>query len=102
MPALSEYANVSNTVFNILEKKGYQIWYDDEVDMYCAQKNGWDFMAYSPCGLLGLVNIYEFKKPEIYKDYWWRDKEKDLLDNLSRKKPKYISVIYQKEKKSNS
>ena len=102
MPALSEYANVSNTVFNILEKKGYQIWYDDEVDMYCAQKNGWDFMAYSPCGLLGLVNIYEFKKPEIYKDYWWRDNEKDLLDNLSRKKPKYISVIYQKEKKSNS
>ena len=96
MPALSEYANVSNTVFNILEKKGYQIWYDDEVDMYCAQKNGWDFMAYSPCGLLGLVNIYEFKKPEIYKEYWWRDNEKDLVDNLSRKKPKYISVIYQK------
>ena len=96
MPALSEYANVSNTVFNILDKKGYQIWYDDEVDMYCAQKNGWDFMAYSPCGWLGLVNIYEFRKPAIYKEYWWRDNEKDLLDNLSRKKPKYISVIYQK------
>lgn len=53
-------------------------------------------MADSPCGLLGLVNIYEFKKPAIYEEYWWRDNEKDLVDNLSRKKPKYISVIYQK------
>ena len=70
--------------------------------MYCAQKNGWDFMAYSPCGLLGLVNIYEFKKPAIYKEYWWRDNEKDLLDNLSRKKPKYISVINQNKRNQTS
>lgn len=93
MPTLSEYSNVSNTAFNILDKKGYQIWYDDEVDLYCAEKNGWDFMADSPCALLGLISIYEFKNPTTWGEYWWRDNEKDLLDNLSKKKPEFISVM---------
>ncbi|WP_218057934.1 MULTISPECIES: hypothetical protein [unclassified Gilliamella] len=96
MPALSEYSNISNTVFNILNKKGYQIWYDERLKMYCAERNGWDFMADSPSGLLGLVSIYEFKQPAIYKEYWWKDDNKSLLDNLSRKKPKYISVTDKK------
>ncbi|KDN09921.1 MULTISPECIES: hypothetical protein [unclassified Gilliamella] len=60
--------------------------------MYCAEKNGWDFIADSPSGLLGLIRIYEFKKPAIYKEYWWKDDDKNLLNNL-RKKPKYISII---------
>jgi hypothetical protein len=95
MPALSEYSNISNTALNILDKKGYQIWYDERLEMYCAEKNGWDFMADSPCGLLGLISIYEFKQPTIYKEHWWQDDDKDLLNNL-RKKPKYTSVTDKK------
>ncbi|MBC8951177.1 hypothetical protein [Xenorhabdus sp. TS4] len=96
MPALSEYSNLTNTVFNVLDKKGFNIWYDEEVDMYCAEKDGWDFMADSPCGLLGVISIYEFKQPEEYKEYWWRDEEKDLLNNLTHTPPEYKSVIYNK------
>ncbi|MDE9564476.1 hypothetical protein KKI93_10445 [Xenorhabdus bovienii] len=96
MPSLSEYSNVSNTAFNILDKKGYNIWYDNKIDMYCAEKDGWDFMADSPCGLLGIISIYEFKRPEEYKEYWWLDEEKDLLNNLSNKSPVYKSIIYKK------
>ncbi|OCG44159.1 hypothetical protein A9G28_03495 [Gilliamella sp. Fer1-1] len=58
--------------------------------------DGVDFMPDSPSGLLGLVSIYEFKQPAIYKEYWWKDDNKSLLDNLSRKKPKYISVTDKK------
>lgn len=61
MPALSEYTNVYNTALNILDKKGFSTWYDDEIDMFCAEKDGWDFMAESPCALLGVVSIYEYK-----------------------------------------
>ncbi|MBD1229592.1 hypothetical protein [Xenorhabdus griffiniae] len=96
MPVLSEYSNVTNTVFNVLDKKGFNIWYDEEVNMYCAEKDGWDFMADSPCGLLGVISIYEFKQPAEYKEYWWRDEEKDLLNNLSHTPPEYTSVIYNK------
>ncbi|SES07756.1 hypothetical protein SAMN04488559_12815 [Isobaculum melis] len=31
MPALSEYSNVHNTVFNIISEKGFRIWYDREL-----------------------------------------------------------------------
>ncbi|MBD2794407.1 hypothetical protein ID852_15690 [Xenorhabdus sp. 42] len=96
MPALSEYSSVTNTAFNILDKKGYNIWYNNKLDMYCAEKDGWDFMADSPCGLLGVISIYEFKKPEKYQEYWWRDEDKDLLETLSDTPPEYTSVIYKK------
>lgn len=96
MPALSEYSSVTNTAFNILDKKGYNIWYNNKLDVYCAEKDGWDFMADSPCGLLGVISIYEFKKPEKYQEYWWRDEDKDLLETLSDTLPEYTSVIYKK------
>ncbi|MDN0088686.1 hypothetical protein QVN42_15100 [Yersinia nurmii] len=96
MPALSEYSSVTNTAFNILDKKGYNVWYNNKLDMYCAEKDGWDFMADSPCGLLGVISIYEFKKPEKYQEYWWRDEDKDLLETLSDTPPEYTSVIYKK------
>lgn len=40
MPALSEYTNVYNTALNVLDKKGFRTWYDDEVDMFFAEKDG--------------------------------------------------------------
>lgn len=73
MPALSEYSNVYDTSVSILNKKGYQVWYDRDVDIFCAEKDGWDFQSDSPCGLLGLVAIFEFREPNEYTVDWWRE-----------------------------
>ncbi|HHQ6590076.1 TPA: hypothetical protein ACSTLU_001620 [Serratia fonticola] len=96
MPALSEYTNVYNTALNVLDKKGFRTWYDDEVDMFCAEKDGWDFMAESPCALLGVVSIFEYKKPSSYREYWWKLEEKKLFPDTQTEKPSYISVIEKK------
>lgn len=95
MLALPMYSNLINTVLNILARKGFRMWYDEALKMYCAEKDGWDFMADSPSGLLGLVAIYEFKQPTQYENDWWKDNDKDFYE-LSEKKPKYNSVIFKK------
>ena len=81
MSSLSEYSNVYNTALLILQKKGFRVWYDKEIKVYCAEKEGWDFMADTPCGLLGVVSIYEFKKPEKYEEYWWRVEGPQIYGN---------------------
>ncbi|MEO1087336.1 MAG: hypothetical protein AAFY88_24125 [Acidobacteriota bacterium] len=82
MPALSEYANVHNTAAVILKKKGYQVWFDERLELYCGEKDGWDFMAESPCSLLGLVAIFEAQQPKDYEEYWWRIEEPQVLNDL--------------------
>lgn len=96
MPVLSDYADVYNTALNILDKKGFRIWYDKKIDVFCAEKDGWDFMADSPCDLLGLIAIYEYKKPTAYKEYWWRLDDKSLYREMPTEKPSYISVTEKK------
>jgi hypothetical protein len=96
MPTLSEHSNVYNTALVILQKKGYQLWFDDETQSYCAEKDGWDFMAVDPCGLLGLVAIYELKQPARFADYWWREREPDLYGSLPRQPRPYDPVIHRK------
>ncbi len=95
MPSLSEYTNVYNSVLNILKKKGFQSWYDEDSELFCTEKDGWDFMAESPCGLLGLVALYEFVKPKKYDEYWWRVNEEDIYEKLPNKPNEYVSVVYQ-------
>lgn len=92
MPSLSQYINVYNTALNILDKKGFRIWYDKKNEMVCAEKDGWDFMAESACALLGLVAIYEYKKPCSYKENWWRLEDKSLFPDTTTEKPFYIPV----------
>lgn len=70
MAALGDAGNVQNTALSILKDKGYQIWQDKDGE-YGAEKDGWDFYAGSPVTLLGLIAIYEFKKPYQYKLDWW-------------------------------
>ena len=94
MPALSEYSSVHNTVFNILTDKGYRLWYEKKQEMYYAEKDGWDFVANTPCALLGLVAIYEYKMPEHYYEYWWKDEKLDLIKSISKHAPEYESIIY--------
>ena len=98
MPALGEYTNVYNSALNILKSKGFQSWYDKETELFCTEKGGWDFMAESPCGLLGLVAMYEFIKPEKYEEYWWRVNDEQLYDGLPRAPKEYVSVIYRGKK----
>ncbi|WP_200753103.1 hypothetical protein ACI703_11190 [Isoptericola jiangsuensis] len=63
----------------------------EETETYCAEKDGWDFMADSPCSLLGIISIYEFKNPSRYEEYWWRD-EGTSGGQLSSTPPRYTSV----------
>ena len=72
MPALSEYVNVYNSALKVLEDKGFQVWMNKKTDMFCAARDGWDFMAENPISLLGLVAIFEHHSPDTYKEYWWK------------------------------
>jgi hypothetical protein len=82
MASLIEYSNVYDTALLILEKKGYQVWYDAETQDYCAERNGWDFRSPSPCGLRGVVAIFEFKQPVQFVEYWWREEGPEVYDHL--------------------
>lgn len=93
MPALSEYSNVHNTVFTIITKKGYKLWYDKITETYCAEKDGWDFMADTPCSLLGIISIFEYKNPQTYEEYWWKEESSLSEENLRDHSPNYTSVI---------
>jgi hypothetical protein len=72
MPALSEHVNVDATALHVLRAKGFQLWYDESLGRYGAERDGWDFLAESPCALLGLVAIYEHVAPAQWTEYWWR------------------------------
>lgn len=98
MPALSAYSNVENTSLIILQNKGFNVWYDQNSGLYYAEQNGWDFSANSITELLGVVAIFEYHKPECYKEYWWEISDKWLLDDIPTKAPKY-TPIWQKSKR---
>ena len=96
MATLTDVGNVNSTILTILEQKGFQVW-SDEPDSYWAEKDGWDFVAYSLAELLGLVSVYEFIDPKEYKEYWWKLDGTMTIKDLSKKERKYIP-IYLKEK----
>lgn len=93
MPALSEHSNVYSTAVSILRKKGFNLWYDKATDHFFAEKDGWDFCSDSPCGLLGLVAIYDSAKPEGYSEYWWREPNAVDYTKLPSVPPDYKSVV---------
>lgn len=92
MPALSAYANAENTALNILKKKGYQFWYDEAIERYCCEKEGWDFTAESATELLGVVGIFEHHNPSQYTEYWWRITDEWLIEDLPKSPKSYIPV----------
>ncbi len=92
MPALTEYSNVYNTALLVLQAKGFRTWYDEGQQAYCCERGGWDFISPSPCGLLGLVAIFEWTAPEEFRAYWWRQDGPQVYGNLTREAPKYRSV----------
>ena len=94
MPALSYYTNVHNTALVILQKKGYRVWTSSDRNTYYAEKDGWDFIAEEPVQLLGLIAIHEDCRPEVFREYWWRQNEPWLLDSTPSEPPDYEPVIY--------
>ncbi|MDC0721969.1 hypothetical protein [Nannocystis bainbridge] len=93
MPALSEHVNVWRSALNILAAKGYQVWVQDDGETFCAERDGWDFMADSPVSLLGLVSMLEHQSPEHYEEYWWRTPGKLDVSKLPSEPKPYVSVV---------
>lgn len=92
MPSLSEYVNVYDSVLEVLRKKGFWVWMDEHTDMFCAEKDGWDFMAENPISLLGLVALFEHLGPDTYKEYWWKLEGPLDYQTLPKKPPDYIPI----------
>jgi len=93
MAALFSHMNVYNTCLIILRLKGYKLWVESKYDQdgcldpsstfWIAEKNGYDFMAYNPVELLGLISIYEFKEPKASPEpYWWSIDGSDIYTEL--------------------
>ena len=94
MPALSEYTNVYGSALAHLRDKGYQVWYVAKTRLFWAEKDGWDFASESPCGLLGLVAIFELRAPRNYSEYWWRASDEIDLRSLPSSPPHaYDSIV---------
>ena len=97
MPALSEYTNVYDTALFVLRNKGYQLWVDETRQVFCAEKDGWDFESESPCGLLGLVTIFEIRQPAQYEEYWWRQGDADIYHSLPGKPERAYTPVWKHE-----
>ncbi|WP_338846796.1 hypothetical protein V8J88_23875 [Massilia sp. W12] len=50
--------------------------------IWIAELNGFKFMADNPIELLGLVAIYDHKKPESDSNYWWHVEGEDIWTEL--------------------
>jgi hypothetical protein len=100
MPALSEYSNVYNSAILILQEKGFRCWVDDATQTYRCEKGGWDFMAESPVGLLGLVAIFEHIAPIQYREYWWRKEGDPVFETLTHDPPDFLAVYPSKTESS--
>jgi hypothetical protein len=96
MPALSEYTNVYGTALAIIQDKGFRTWFDSSTNVFCAERDGWDFQSPSPCALLGLIAIFEFQSPPRWKEYWWRTDVQVDHRKLPLAKPTY-QPVWQKE-----
>ena len=96
MPALSYYRNVENTALVVLQSKGYRYWYNEGSNMYCCEKDGWDFCADDWTQLLGIVSIYEYHAPKEYREYWWKVDTPKLDGCEPRVQPDYNSVLNRK------
>jgi hypothetical protein len=92
VPALSEYPNVYNSVLEVIRAKGFEVWRDVDSGLVYGQKDGWDFAADSPVGLLGLIALWEARSPDEYSEYWWRQEGETTFLSLPTQPPTYTPV----------
>jgi len=101
MATLADHANVSDTALIILQKKGYQLWQNSESNTYYAEKDGWDFASNSLVGLLGVVAIFEFTRPPVWREYWWKEpSDSCLFLRLPEAPPRPYEPVYVTAKKN--
>lgn len=74
MPTLGEFVDVYGPALDLLEKKGFQFWFDEKADLFFAERDGLDFAAENPISLLGLMAIFEAEAPLQFHECWWRRK----------------------------
>ena len=79
---LSEIHDVNNVAIITLSERGYRVWWEaserPSADDWWAEKDGREFVAKSPLGLLGLVALWESRGDEWQK----RPEEPELLEQL--------------------
>lgn len=93
MPTLSEFPNVYDSALDLLEKKGFQLWFDEGSELFFAERNGSDFAAENPISLLGLVAIFEAEEPAQFHEYWWQRKEIEPRAQLPKVPVPYDSIM---------
>ena len=98
MAALGDHLNVIDTALDLLDRKGFQVWYDKPTDHYWAERDGWDFAARTATALLGLVAIFEAAQPDAYREYWWKSPRVRLREALPDKPRPYTPVYKQARK----
>ena len=86
---LSEHINLWPTCLQVLEAKGYHLSVlldsGGGVDEWLAERDGFQFRAGTPLGLLGLVAIRDAVAPGTESRGWWRattDPNKNVEDRL--------------------
>jgi hypothetical protein len=99
MASLSSHGNIYNTCLRILRKKGFEVWIEKWIEgkntskdpleadtlVWKAKKEDYDFAAFNPVELLGLISIYEYKRPiEPPTSYWWSEEGDDVYKELLR------------------
>jgi hypothetical protein len=94
---LTAYSNTENTALIILKRKGYQIWFETDLESFCCEKDGWDFTAGGATELLGVVAFHEYHQPKEFKEYWWRIEEPKLLGNLPTEPEPFVPVSRRRE-----
>lgn len=90
---LGATGNVINTCLLIIKEKGYSLSVEGELDtegglaseLWIAEKDGFKFMADNGIELLGLIAIYDFKKPKEDTPYWWKIDGPDLWREVVHK-----------------
>lgn len=99
MPALSYHSNVHDSALALLRRKGFQVWKDGQSQHYGAERDGWDFFAYDPVELVGLVAMFEASAPAAYCEYWWRDDSARGLEQTLPSEPErpYVSVTSRRD-----
>jgi hypothetical protein len=93
VPTISEFPNVYDSALDLLEKKGFQLWFDEKSDLFFAERNGWDFAAENPISLLGLVAIFEAEEPSQFHECWWRRKGIEPRAQLPKVPVPYDSIM---------
>lgn len=82
MAVLYDRVGVYDCAIAVIISKGYQVWYDRELEDFWAEKDGRDFVSPTPTGLLGVISMWEELGLQEWKYQWWKTPEAALVNHL--------------------